>query len=955
MGAWLQGGRAWIERCLERRIAAYSVAAIFSISLIFGAASLATSVWLIKQHQYSDLENRLGRVVARLDNKADVFVRSVEDLSKNPIVFSALLDSRGRDVYLLPFFKYYQFPLEEPHSLALCDFEGKLLAQRKLHLVGCLTEWPQSQAVIDTEQSQVLIIAIMRKPHLALFQPVFYPGTGRAEGYILATLDLQVMIADPNLVGPHTTITLRSADGRLQFAVQGGAIVTPPVSTREQPSRTLFTRGPFALTGLMLTLDEPIELLTGIAPVLIGYGLGTLILLVVTLALSYRLARRLAKPLLILNHAARRITAEGLSTDLIISDRTDEIGELTVSFNRMITALRQAQEGLEDQVRTRTVELQQALVTIKQSDDFTHTILDSVPYQIAVLDRNGVISMVNEPWRRFALENSAGPDQPAQRTGIGANYLEICREAVQRRGKSAMVAYDGIQAVLAGQRTYFTLEYPCHSPHQKRWFLMRATPLNAIEGGVVIAHANITERKEVEHLITIQRDLLLTLEQVSNPIAAMQAILEAALRLYGVDSGGIYEVNPEDDSLVLRVHHGLSAAYIAAVQIRTSDSPAGQIVRTGQPHYNFSNLPYSELPNYFTTEGLRAVAVIPILHDGHAIACFNLASHQVDTIPAATCRALETLALQLGGVLARFRTQAELEEQRINLSAVFDTLEDFLFILDPQGRILQVNPAVERRLGYTQQELLGHPVLKVHPPDQHEEARRIVAAMLAGQMDLCPVPLLTRGGQQIPVETRVVPGQWNGQPALIGLSRDITEHKRMEAALQEQAIRDSLTGLFNRRYLDETLPRELNRCRRSGEPLTVTMLDLDHFKNFNDIYGHEAGDAVLRAVGDLLIGSLRASDVACRYGGEEFTVVMPGSTLDDARTRLDTLRQILQQLRVLYRDRELPIITISVGVATTERADINASTLLEWADAALYQAKKQGRNRLVVATQVSDL
>ena len=127
------------------------------------------------------------------------------------------------------------------------------------------------------------------------------------------------------------------------------------------------------------------------------------------------------------------------------------------------------------------------------------------------------------------------------------------------------------------------------------------------------------------------------------------------------------------------------------------------------------------------------------------------------------------------------------------------------------------------------------------------------------------------------------------------------------------------------------------------------MLDLDHFKQFNDTYGHEAGDLVLQAVGELLRCSLRASDIACRYGGEELTVVMPGSSLDNARNRLDEVRQAIMGLRLRYRNDELPAITVSIGIAEAIDQETDSATLLGRADVALYQAKKQGRNQIVVA------
>jgi len=185
--------------------------------------------------------------------------------------------------------------------------------------------------------------------------------------------------------------------------------------------------------------------------------------------------------------------------------------------------------------------------------------------------------------------------------------------------------------------------------------------------------------------------------------------------------------------------------------------------------------------------------------------------------------------------------------------------------------------------------------------------------------------------------------------SFIAIVTDITDRQRMQDALQEQAIRDPLTGLFNRRYLDETLLRELHRCHRYGEPMAVAMLDIDHFKHFNDVYGHNAGDAVLRAIGNLLKGFLRAGDIACRYGGEELTVILPGSTIDDARIRLDDLRRAIMQLRVIYNEDDLPTITVSMGIAAAGEQEVDAAALLGRADVALYQAKENGRNRVVVA------
>jgi diguanylate cyclase (GGDEF)-like protein len=172
---------------------------------------------------------------------------------------------------------------------------------------------------------------------------------------------------------------------------------------------------------------------------------------------------------------------------------------------------------------------------------------------------------------------------------------------------------------------------------------------------------------------------------------------------------------------------------------------------------------------------------------------------------------------------------------------------------------------------------------------------------------------------------------------------------QLQESLREQAIRDRLTGLLNRRYLDETLPRELNRCQRRGESLAVAMIDVDHFKRFNDNYGHDAGDAVLQAIGQLLLKTVRASDLACRYGGEELTLILPGADFEVARQRLEKLRSAIIKLRVLYQDGELPPVTVSIGFVVTNGRDFAAAALLKQADTALYRAKEEGRNRVVAA------
>ncbi|MCK6572287.1 diguanylate cyclase [Myxococcota bacterium] len=171
---------------------------------------------------------------------------------------------------------------------------------------------------------------------------------------------------------------------------------------------------------------------------------------------------------------------------------------------------------------------------------------------------------------------------------------------------------------------------------------------------------------------------------------------------------------------------------------------------------------------------------------------------------------------------------------------------------------------------------------------------------------------------------------------------------RLRLALEEQAVHDALTGLFNRRYLDLTLPRELHRAERAGSKVTVAMLDIDHFKRFNDTLGHEAGDLVLRSLGQLLLRRLRKSDIGCRYGGEELLLILPESDATGARERLAGLCDEIRNTALQFHGRPLPAVTVSVGIACTERVGYDAHTLTRLADEALYAAKQGGRDRIVV-------
>lgn len=177
----------------------------------------------------------------------------------------------------------------------------------------------------------------------------------------------------------------------------------------------------------------------------------------------------------------------------------------------------------------------------------------------------------------------------------------------------------------------------------------------------------------------------------------------------------------------------------------------------------------------------------------------------------------------------------------------------------------------------------------------------------------------------------------------VALARFSTERN-----LREQIASDSLTGLHNRRFLDEMLPVMISRAYRERQALSLSMIDVDNFKQLNDTHGHDAGDQALRYIASALRNALRSSDFACRYGGEEFTLVMPSIDASGAASKMRSICTEIRKTTLRYRDRQLKF-TLSAGVAEIPPAKGNSQELLRAADSALYRAKHEGRDRVCVA------
>jgi diguanylate cyclase (GGDEF)-like protein len=196
-------------------------------------------------------------------------------------------------------------------------------------------------------------------------------------------------------------------------------------------------------------------------------------------------------------------------------------------------------------------------------------------------------------------------------------------------------------------------------------------------------------------------------------------------------------------------------------------------------------------------------------------------------------------------------------------------------------------------------------------------------------------------------------GEQDAHSASQALTETVAEQAALSLAnlklrdeLRELSISDPLTSLYNRRFAQETLTREIHRAQREQGSIGIITFDIDFFKSVNDRYGHDAGDAVLKAVASELQSSIRGGDIACRMGGEEFAIMMPGASLRIARQRAEELRAAIAALRLRHAQVDLPAVSLSCGVAAFPEHGVTADALLRAADQALYRAKEAGRNRV---------
>ena len=399
-------------------------------------------------------------------------------------------------------------------------------------------------------------------------------------------------------------------------------------------------------------------------------------------------------------------------------------------------------------------------------------LLDSIPVNIWYLRDPETLGMVN---KAFA-------------DNVGLSPKELAHKRLE-----AVFREEMLTLALADNRQVFSEKKPLTferwlqtGTNEPRYMAITKTPKLDDAGKVefvVCTATDITKVQQARELLQIERDLRLALDAATSQEETLQICLAKALEVSQTDCGALYLVDQADGGLTLTAHQNLSDRFIENVCQHNGDSAQAQRVQANQPVYGR----YADLAGKneeSEDEGLLAMGIVPISFHGRVIACLQVGSHQMAMIPLFNRAALEAMATHIGSFLVHKEQEQQIHQHQQNLEILFNTIQDFVFILDVNGTIIHLNAAAASRLAYQREALIGQNIQVLHPQEHRQSDMESITAVLAGKRDHCPVPLRSKNGELIPVETHVTSGQWSGRRVIFCLSRDISSRRQLERQQQ---------------------------------------------------------------------------------------------------------------------------------------------------------------------------
>lgn len=560
----------------------------------------------------------------------------------------------------------------------------------------------------------------------------------------------------------------------------------------------------------------------------------------------------------------------------------------------------------------------------------------------------------------------------------------LAEEATQRYsvihvGGPVARSYVGVPMTI-GDRALGVISMQSYHPDAYTPAQIRLLETIATQAAIAIENSRLFDeiRLRAEEM-TALFDIGITITSGLDRERVLKALLEKCRQVLPVEAFYIAIFDPASGE----IHHPLAYdlgeyPHIPSCNINKAPGLSGYVIRTRQTLYIPDMLAPEAVTKYqiFRTSEMatRSYLGVPMTIGERVIGVISIQSYQPEAYSLEHIRLLETIAMQAAVAIENSQlyatAQQEILERKIaeqRYRALFEQSHDAVFIIGFDGKHLESNWRAANMLGYTPQEILA-----LHASDIYArpaEGIKVLEELLAGKhIPLYESHFRKKDGSEITVEVNAeLVCDAEGKPLHIQkVVRDITERKQDEIAIQnanqklrtqlshikalqsqlrEQAVRDPLTGLFNRRYLEETLQREIVVAKRQQSNISVVMIDIDRFKKFNDTYGHDAGDFLLKELAALLQREVRRSDISCRYGGEEFLVVMPGASLEKAMERAEHIRASFCSARYEFMGSKLKA-TLSLGVACFPQHGETWEELVHAADRAMYAAKAAGKNRV---------
>ncbi|MDD5478071.1 diguanylate cyclase [Rhodoferax sp.] len=539
----------------------------------------------------------------------------------------------------------------------------------------------------------------------------------------------------------------------------------------------------------------------------------------------------------------------------------------------------------------------------------------------AIIDAHGTITKVNQAWLKFATDNGATQWDSIQ---PGANYFEVCVGAsTSTAGDDAAKVLQGIQAVMNGQLPEFTLEYPCHSPHVQRWYVMRAVNLAGSHKGAVLLHQDVTQRHRAEDLLKASEERFHLMFDT-----AIDAMILTA------PDGRIFAANSTACTLLQRTEEEIQA--VGRNGVVDTTAPALEPALQTRLH-----------------DGRIACELTFVRKDGTRFLCDVSSTLYNDS----TGQRMSSVVFR--DITERKRIEAALRESEARMAAVFKASPLGIAIsrLD-DGTVMDINDACARLFGFEREEIIGRKAVAdlalYRQPAQRDELVRLLREHATFQG--VEVHYKTHADQDLVVEVSARLIEINQQPCVLAVMLDVTEKKREQDLIHAFAFHDALTQLPNRRLLTDRLKQAIFNTKRHERVGALMYLDLDNFKPLNDTHGHEVGDLLLQEVAQRLTRCVREIDTVARVGGDEFVVLL--SDLAPSRAEAHELaravaEKILTAVAAPYQlivgeSADVATVThhcsVSVGVALFAGDASSHTDILNWADAAMYQAKHAGRN-----------